>query len=179
MRGRKPKPTQRQITEGDPRQRGKGKLQNKLDSEPHGEKGLPPCPIYLQGNSRVAYEYWRDQLEKMNLAEMPDALTLERAAVQYALASEADAHITQDGAVILEPIVSRTTGDIVGHRQKRNEWVSIRAEADRIFRQFASDFGLSPVSRTRLTIEKKDKETDDLMQLLGAPRVRRDASAVQ
>ncbi len=90
MRGRKPKPTRLQIAAGDPRMRGKRKLEQKEASHPRAETGLPSCPDRFQGMAREAYEYWRDQLEKMRLAEMPDALTLERAAVHYALASEAD-----------------------------------------------------------------------------------------
>lgn len=172
MRGDKPKPTRLQIAEGDRSKVGKKKLEQIEASHPRAETGLPPCPERLQGVARESYEYWRDQLEKMNLAEMPDALTLERAAVHYALACEADIHIAQEGAVILEPRLSPKTGVVVGHRQKKNEWIVIRAEADRIFRQFASEFGLTPVSRTRLTVDRSGENDQDLMKILSQPRPR-------
>ncbi len=170
MRGRKPKPTALRIAEGDPGKLGKQKLEQIGASHPRAETGLPPSPDRLQGLAREAYEYWREQLEKMRLAEMPDSLTLERAAVHYALASEADVHIREEGAVIQEPVVSRETGEVIGYRQKRSEWVLVRAEADRIFRQFASEFGLTPVSRTRLTVDHSREEEQDLMKILSQPR---------
>ncbi len=170
MRGRKPKPTALSIAEGDPSKLGKQKLEQMGASHPRAETGLPSCSERLQGLAREAYEYWREQLEKMRLAEMPDSLTLERAAVHYALAAEADIRIREEGAVIREPVVSRETGEIVGYRQKRSEWVLVRAEADRIFRQFATEFGLTPGSRTRLTVDHSREEEQDLMKILSQPR---------
>jgi phage terminase small subunit len=35
---------------------------------------------------------------------------------------------------------------------------------------FCSEFGLSPVSRTRLAVDKLDDGEADLMELLGRPR---------
>jgi hypothetical protein len=55
VRGRKPKPLQQQIAEGDPRQRGKWKLRDRLQAEPKAARGLPPCPERLTG---VARQRW-------------------------------------------------------------------------------------------------------------------------
>ncbi len=41
--------------------------------------------------------------------------------------------------------------------------------------RLCSEFGLSPVSRTRLTIEKQDSGKDDPMTALMQPRKRKDA----
>jgi len=55
IRGRRPKPTQRQISEGDLAKRGKHKLQAKLNSEPKPTRGLPPCPKHVVGVARSAW----------------------------------------------------------------------------------------------------------------------------
>lgn len=178
LRGRKPKPKALQLAEGDTRKQGKRKQAAKLAAMPIAQQGLPECPERLKGIARDAYVFWKEQLELMNLAEMPDAWTLERMCSHVATAFRADEHINAEGEVIREPVVSRTTGDVVGYRQVKNRWVSIRAEADKIFNKFASDFGLSPVSRTRLTVEKKDPSEGNLAKLLAGPRVER-PTAVQ
>jgi phage terminase small subunit len=38
---------------------------------------------------------------------------------------------------------------------------------------FCSEFGLSPVSRARLFVERREADGDDLMALLAQPRERR------
>jgi phage terminase small subunit len=38
---------------------------------------------------------------------------------------------------------------------------------------FCSEFGLSPVSRTRLAVDKLDDGEADLLELLGRPREKR------
>ena len=159
LRGRKPKPKGLQLAEGDTRKRGVRKQAAKLAAMPIAPAGLPECPERLKGIARDAYIFWKEQLELMNLAEMPDAWTLERMCSQIATAFRADEHIEDEGEVVDEPIICRKTGELLGHRQVKNRWVTIRAEADKIFKQFASEFGLSPVSRTRLTIEKDERQS--------------------
>jgi P27 family predicted phage terminase small subunit len=48
-----------------------------------------------------------------------------------------------------------------------------RNQALLIMRAFCSEFGLSPISRTRLSVEAPDDEEDDLMALLSQPRTNR------
>jgi P27 family predicted phage terminase small subunit len=50
-------------------------------------------------------------------------------------------------------------------RQGNQAWALMRA--------FCSEFGLSPVSRMRLAIDKDDAGEADLLELLGRPRGKR------
>lgn len=175
MRGRKPKPTARQIAEGDPRKKGVGKLNEKLAAEPKTTRGLPPCPRHLRGRARAAWNFWAEELATMNLDSRPDAMMLEGACVNFARAIKADLACEEFGEVVKEPIVSRETNEIIGVRFKKNPWASISERAWLITKAFCSEFGLSPVSRTRLTIEKHDDGEQDLATLLSAPRVARPA----
>ncbi len=173
MRGRKPDSAAKQIAKGDPRKLGQHKLQEKLNAEPPATKGLPACPEYLRGRARAAWEFWADELGKMNLDCRPDAMMLEGACLNYAAAIRATYRAqTSGGDVVEEPIVNFATGVILGHKLKKNPWVTIREKSWTLVRAFCSEFGLSPVSRTRLTIDKGDK-LPDLGEILSKPRAPR------
>jgi P27 family predicted phage terminase small subunit len=169
LRGRKPKPLQRQISEGDPAKRGKRKLQEQLSKEPKAARGLPPCPQHVSGLARSAWKFWVEELQAMSLDSRPDAMMLEGACVNYARAVMADG-IIQHGCQVEEPIINHSTGEVVGTKIKNHPAVAVSNAAWRQLRAFCSEFGLSPVSRTRLTLEKADTSADDLMKLLSAPR---------
>ena len=114
MRGRKPKPAARQISEGDPRKLGKRKLQAKLEAEPQATRGLPACPRHLRGRARAAWKFWAEELGQMNLDRRPDAMMLEGACVNYEAAVRAYEQVQKLGDVTEEPIMSRETGECVG-----------------------------------------------------------------
>jgi P27 family predicted phage terminase small subunit len=163
VRGRKPKPTQQQINEGDPGKRGVKKLGEKLAAEPKAERGLPECPDYLGARARAAWAMWKEELEKMRLDCRPDGPMLEGACVNYERAVKADLVIAKSGLVVAG---------------RANPAIAISNAAWRQVRSFCSEFGLSPVSRTRLTIEEAGNATDDLIKLLSRPRGRK-VSTVQ
>jgi phage terminase small subunit len=80
MRGRKPKPLALGMAEGDTRKFGKHKLEEKLNSVPRPSHGLPECPRYLQGRARTAWNFWRSELEAMELDAATDGPLLKRLA---------------------------------------------------------------------------------------------------
>ena len=100
-------PTQQKINEGDAGKRGKHVLQRKLAAEPPAPEGLPDAPPHLSGRARDAWNFWREQLEMMQLDHAPDAIALEGACVNYARAVEADLILTREGIVIDEPTFYR------------------------------------------------------------------------
>jgi P27 family predicted phage terminase small subunit len=155
MRGRKPKPLVRQISAGDPRQRGKQKLKQRLANEPNGTHGIPECPDWLEGDAREEYDRLKSELELMGLDRLVDAGMVECAAAMKDIAKSAYLAIKRDG---LE-------GEDGAHSM-----VSVLNAAATRYKAFASELGASPVSRTRLTIEKQDSGEADLMRLLGGAR---------
>jgi P27 family predicted phage terminase small subunit len=178
MRGRKPKPTAQQIAEGDPRRKGKRKLEQHLAKEPKAARGLPDCPEHVEGRARKAWDFWREELIAMSLDSRPDAMMLEGACVNYGRAVDADEMLTKQGLVIAQPIVDMH-GNRLGIKVKNHPAVAISNAAWRQVRAFCSEFGLSPVSRTRLTLEKPDTSTADLMELLSRPREKKEKTAIQ
>jgi P27 family predicted phage terminase small subunit len=169
MRGRKPKPTQRQIAEGDPRKKGTHKLQEKLLSEPNAPRGLPPCPDHLAGLAKTAWDFWVKELVDMNLDCRPDAMMLEGACVNYQMAVEADDIIRRCGVIVTDKFYDKD-GNLLSEKQKAHPAVAVSNAAWRQVKSFGSEFGLSPVSRTRLTIDAKKQEEEELDDVLSAPR---------
>lgn len=175
MPGRKPKTVQQQIAEGDPAKRGVHKLDQKLAAAPKPIRGLPNCPAHLTGRAREAWDNWREDLESMNLDSRPDAMMLEGACVNYARAVEADEAITKDGLEIHETIYDKD-GDEVGYRRKSHPLIAVSNMSWRNVKGFCSEFGLSPVSRTRLTIDRKDDGEAEMNAQLSQPRPEKKAS---
>jgi P27 family predicted phage terminase small subunit len=168
VKGPRPKPFERQIAEGDPRKRGVNKLQELANAAPPATKGLPECPARLQGLAREVWEFWAEELAKMNLDARPDAMMLEGACCSFANAAQAQEELNENGGgTVKEPVV--IDGAIVGYKFKPHPAVGVWAKSWQLCKAFCSEFGLSPVSRTRLTIDKKDR-TPDLGELLAAPR---------
>jgi len=97
---------------------------------------------------------------------------LEGACVNYARAVEADLTLAKQGLIYGQPIFD-VNGQRVGTKIKAHPAVAISNAAWVRVRAFCSEFGLSPVSRTRLTLEKPDTSSEDLMTLLSQPRERK------
>jgi len=167
MAGR-PKPTARQIAAGDPRKIGKRKLQERLENEPNATHGLPECPRHLKGRARAAWGFWAAELADMNLDRRPDAMMLEGACVGYQQAVQADEIIAAEGPVTVLDTVDPLTKSPM-QKLKAHPAVAISRSAWSQVRAFCSEFGLSPVSRTRLAVERKDR-TEDLAEILSRPR---------
>jgi P27 family predicted phage terminase small subunit len=174
MRGRKPKSTAIQIVEGDPRRLGKNKLQAKAAREPKATDELPKCPAYLRKNqrARAAWNFWRAELQKMHMDRRPDCHMLEGAVIAYAETVACFELVEKQGRVI--PRRARdAAGNWVVVGMVAHPAVRQRNQALLIMRAFCSEFGLSPISRTRLSVEAPDDEDDDLMKLLSQPRTNR------
>ena len=170
--GRKPKSTAAQIAAGDPRKIGARKLKEKLANEPAATNGLPECPEHLTGRARDAWVFWAAELADMNLDRRPDGMMLEGACVAYQQAVQADAIISLDGPLFKDTAIDEESGEVVTLRVKAHPAVAISRSAWSQLRAFASEFGLSPVSRTRLAVDRKD-DAGDLAKILMQPRAPR------
>ncbi len=169
--GQRPKPIALQIAEGDPRRHGKNKLLEKQAREPKATDGLPDCPAYLKKNqrARAAWNFWRKELQRMDMDRRPDMHMLEGCCIAYAETVACFEIIEKQGRVI--PRRARdANGNFVVVGMVAHPAVRQRNQALLIMRAFCSEFGLSPISRTRLAIEPPDDDDDDLMALLSQPR---------
>ena len=108
----------------------------------------------------------------MDLDRRPDAALLEGAVIAYAEAVACYLLVEKQGRVI--PRRARDgAGNWVVVGMVAHPAVRQRNQALLIMRAFCSEFGLSPISRTRLSVEPADDEEDDLFKLLSQPRTNR------
>ena len=170
MTGRPPKPIARQISEGDPRKHGVHRLEQRLEAEPKAVRGLPKCPSHLKGRARRAWKFWSEELEAMNLDCRPDAQMLEGACVAYEAAVDAYETVQKQGRLVAKRILDPETNKLVVVNVKPHPAVAQGNAAWALLKAFCSEFGLSPVSRTRLAIDRPSAGEEDLMEILSRPR---------
>jgi P27 family predicted phage terminase small subunit len=172
VRGRKPQSAALQVVAGDPRRIGKAKLEAKAAREVKAQDGLPPCPQYLKGYARGAYNFYRRELQRMGVDHMPDGHALECAALSYQDVVECSKMIAKQNRLI--PKRARdAAGNWVVVGLMTHPAVRQRNAAMLILRAFAAEFGLTPTSRLRLSVDREPEEEDDLWQLLSQPRTHR------
>jgi P27 family predicted phage terminase small subunit len=172
MKGRKPKPVEQQMAEGDPAKRGVHKLEQKLASKPKATSGLPRCPRHLKGRARYAWGFWSEELAVMKIDKRPDGPMLEGACQQYARAVQADLIVDREGLVVTENFID-DEGKAFPLRIKKHPAVEISNRSWLIVKAFCSEFGLTPVSRTRLTLDgpgKGGSDDDELLKALSQSR---------
>jgi P27 family predicted phage terminase small subunit len=102
----------------------------------------------------------------MNLDSRPDAQMLEGACVNYSRAVDADIIVNKQGLMVEESVIHPDSGEVIILKIKAHPAIAVSNNAWRQLRAFCSEFGLSPVSRTRLTLEKPDSSASDLADIL-------------
>ena len=172
MRGRKPQSAALQVVAGDPRRIGKAKLEAKAAREVKAQDGLPPCPQYLKGYARGAYNFYRRELQRMDVDRKPDGHALECVALSYQDVVECSKILAKQGRII--PKRARdASGNFVVVGLMSHPATRQRNAAMLILRAFAAEFGLTPTSRLRLSVDREPEEEDDLFALLSQPRLNR------
>jgi P27 family predicted phage terminase small subunit len=94
---------------------------------------------------------------------------LEGLCVAYARAVAADEMLRNDGLEVEEPILNAKR-EQTGIKIKTHPAVFISNNAWKQVRAFCSEFGFSPMSRTRLAIERQQSADDDMREILSRPR---------
>jgi len=143
------KPTQQKINEGDAHRLGKHRLQTKLAAEPHAQEGLPPAPEHMPPRAHDCYEFWRAELQAMQMDCAPDAQALEAAAMAYHRATEAEKQVTREGILINDPILHQGKRAPGVTRQKRHPCVGIAARNWLLMKAFLVQFSLTPAASAR------------------------------
>lgn len=140
--GRKPDPTALKLVKGNP---GKRPLN---DKEPRLETRIPPCPKYLEGEARKEWRRITKQLQINHLITEADRSLLAAYCQAYKIWVDATEKVNKHGTVIKAP-----SGFPV-----QSPFVSIANKQVEIMIKLASEFGMSPASRTRIKVEKPPEE---------------------
>lgn len=151
MAGRKPKPTAIKKLEGNP---GKRKL-NTL--EPVPANGMPACPDWLMPEAKKEWNRLAELMNQMGVLTEVDMAAFAAYCQSYARWKEAQEHIDSGGS----------TFETEKGYQQQTPWVGIANTNQKLMLQAASEFGLTPSSRSRIVAcGSKENETEDEMEAL-------------
>lgn len=152
QRGRKPKPTELKVLEGNPGKRTLNK------NEPRPDKKAPRCPSWLEDEAKEEWKRMGKVLEQMGLLTDMDMAAFAGYCQAFARWKEAEEFLTQHGTIVRTPN---------GYLQQVPQ-VSIAQTNLKIMLKFCEQFGLTPSARSRITGDGQDSEPgDDMEALLG------------
>ena len=153
-RGRKPKPTELKILEGNP---GKRPLNFK---EPHPEKKMPGCPDWLEDEAKNEWDRLAVPLFNLGLLTELDMASFASYCQAYARWKEAEEFISKHGAIVKTK---------TGYWQQVPQ-VSISRANQAMMIKAAAEFGLTPTARSRLIAGaglSDDDQVDEMELILG------------
>jgi P27 family predicted phage terminase small subunit len=141
--GRRAKPTALKILQGNP---GRREL-NKNEPKP---SGIPTCPRHLNKIARTEWRRISKELLACGLLTSVDRAALACYAVAWSRWVEAEGKVATTGLVVQSP----TGYPIV------NPFVGIANRAMDLMHKFSTEFGLTPSSRSRLSVNPDAKKSD-------------------
>lgn len=130
--------------------------------EPKPKREIPSCPAYLGDTAKVAWGRLSVLLDRMGVLTEADGAALERLCDCYAEILECRELIAKQG---------RTYSSIRGFGgedseieqvlMKANPAVAMLADADRRFKSYLVEFGLTPAARSKVHAKTDDDEKQD------------------
>jgi P27 family predicted phage terminase small subunit len=153
--GRKPKPTHLKLLEGDP-----NKCRINMD-EPKPYPKAPKVPTWLSREAKAEWRRLAPQLEAIGILTELDMAMFASYCAAFGKLVWAEKMIKQqrkEGAKLSGGLIMQTpTG-----AYQTNPYVWIYNKALEQIRNFGSEFGLSPSSRTRIKVVKPDTDENTI-----------------
>lgn len=149
MAGRRPTPTHLRLVKGNPGKRPVNK------AEPKPRREIPSPPKHVSDVGRVAWGRLTVLLDQMGVLTQADAYALERLAELYAEIVALGETIAETGRVY--ETITETGSKIFRPRPE----VAMLADADRRFRAYLVEFGLTPAARSKVRASDGDDASID------------------
>lgn len=137
MSGRRPLPTALKILRGNP---GNRKLNR---AEPKPDTRIPVCPRHLKGEARSEWRRTSRELHRLGLLTTIDRAALAAYCQVWARWVKAECEVERIGEVVKAP----ETGYPI-----QNPFLSVANAALKQMRAYLVEFGMTPSSRSRLTV---------------------------
>lgn len=171
MAGRKPKPTNLKILEGNP---GKRPLPTR---EPKPAPVAPKCPSWISREAKKEWKRVAPQLERLGLLTQMDMVALAGYCEAWATYIEASTYLQEHG-LIYEVYLRGKEGDLVPGEDgrpillKSSSWpqAAIAHKALTQVRAFCSEFGFTPSARGRMSVPGADESDGGMSDLLSGVR---------
>lgn len=156
MKGRKPKPTALKKLAGNP---GRRPLNEK---EPMIREGKPRCPSHLNEPAKTEWRRIAHVLYEAGLITHIDRALLAAYCQNYGRWVEAELKLKElrESVPKQDLVIKTMNGNYV-----QNPWIQIANRAQEQMAKLAVEFGMSPSSRSRVTVEIDDREVS-LAELL-------------
>lgn len=148
VRGRKPKPTALKLVTGNP---GKRRLPKR---EPKPRGGAPTCPAWLGTAAKIEWRRVAKELAALGILSRIDRAALAAYCQCYAHWRAAELAIRANGVTV---VIRSDKGEVKSITAAPE--VAIAGKMMDRMRAFASEFGMTPSSRTRVA-----KPGDDAVQ---------------
>lgn len=144
--GRRPEPTALKVLRGNP---GKRPLNLR---EPRPEVTVPPCPAHLTGEARREWRRASRLLAQMGLLSRMDKAALALYCQAWGRWVDAEDYLKKYGVMVKSPSGFPMQSPYLAVANKSMEQV----------RALLTEFGMTPSSRTRLSVEPQEQEPDPL-----------------
>lgn len=151
MRGRKPQPTKLKLLHGNP---GKRPL-NALEPIPDPE--IPECPDHIRGEARNEWDRISVVLYAQGVLTSIDRAALAGYCLAYGRWYDAEQVLAKTNVVL----VSKDTGNMYP-----NPYLHIANKAMEQMHKFLIEFGMTPSSRSRITVTRASDKKDKWSELL-------------
>jgi len=151
MASPRPKPTALKILEGNP---GKRPLNAR---EPQPEPGIPECPEHLTGDARKEWERITPLLDAVGLLSEMDMAGVAGYCQAWGHFVDANRKLNRHGILLK----GKTEGEYT-----INPYYRVAQDASKELRQYLDGLGLSPSSRTRITMLPERVKKSAMQKLL-------------
>lgn len=161
MRGRKPKPSHMKIVTGNP---GRRPLN---PDEPKPESSVPTCPTHLSSEARTEWRRICKELESLELLTEIDRTALAAYCQAYGRWAQAEKGIKKAGLLVKTGQKTDSQGNKTGGNVIQSPLVGIANTAMEIMRKYLVEFGMTPSSRSRISVGGKKQEGDKAESYFG------------
>lgn len=174
-RGPPPKPTALKILTGNPGKRALNKR------EPQPPRSAPKCPTWLSKEAKREWRFIVPILDKLNVLTEIDGAALAMYCTAFANAVEATRILNAEGLQIKTPWVNKAGFVIVGPDGRTpvgfdvvvHPMLRVQRESSASAKQFLTEFGLTPASRSRLQVPTAaSDEVDPLQELINRSKAK-------
>jgi P27 family predicted phage terminase small subunit len=141
MRGRKPTPTALRLVQGNP---GNRPLNH---NEPEPEAVMPTCPSHLCPSAKAEWRRIGRQMQNLGMISLLDRAVLAGYCQAYGRWVEAERKLHE------MPMLLKMPSGYIQH----NPWLTIANKQLELMLKFGSELGLSPSTRSRVSVTTSKK----------------------
>jgi len=157
MRGRKPKPVELRVLQGNPGHRPIP------TNTPKPKPKAPPCPAFLDDVAKTEWKRAGRELERLGLLTGLDMVAFAAYCQLYSRWKACEDIIREKGITDTISRLDKEGNEVTLFDQTRPE-VVIARQSLQLIKVYCAEFGLTPSSRARITLPgAKDEDPDGVL----------------